>query len=291
MGELVKAEQASMVHHGMSQEQKQLLKDTICRGSNDDEFMLFVQVCNRLRLDPFARQIFAVKRYDPALKKEVMQAQVSVDGLRLAAERTGQYAGQTRPEWCGRDRVWVDVWLEDEPPMAARTGIYRKGFIEPLYAVARYSSYAQKNREGEPNKTWKNMPDVMLSKCSESLALRKAFPAELSGVYTNDEMAHTDIVDAHESLTRHEHSKVRGFIERIYSAQSADELTSLVGELIEEESVIKHNESLRKAWKARRAELSGRLNESPGETVKDGYVGGEGASVASRAGEAIAGDG
>lgn len=171
-------------HPQFTPSQIELIANTIAPDLDENELALFMQVCQRTQLDPFARQIYAIKR------KGRMGIQTSIDGYRLIAQRTGDYAGQEGPFWCGIDGIWHDVWLSRNQPAAAKVGVYRKGFVKPVWGVATLTEY----EAGGP--MWAKMPATMIAKCAESLALRKAFSADLSGIYTDTEMEQADPPEA-----------------------------------------------------------------------------------------------
>jgi len=159
-----------------TQEQTQLISSTIAPGCTADELKLFAYACQRTGLDPFSKQIYAIKRGGK------LTIQAGIDGLRSIAERSNELDGSAT-YWIGdaEGSQWADVWLGSKPPAAAKTIIWRKGCSHSFIGVARYADYAGQG-------LWSKMPSAMLAKCSEALALRKAFPADMSGVYTVDEM-------------------------------------------------------------------------------------------------------
>lgn len=162
----------------MTPSDSSLLRRTITAHLSDDEHALFLAACERSGLDPFARQIYAMRRGN----RLVIEA--TIDGLRISAERTGKYSGQLGPEWCGPDGVWRDIWTDTGIPTAARVGILRSDFRDAVWGKALYTEFVQ-----QESRFWVDMASNQLAKCAEALGFRKAFPQQFSGLYTSEEMA------------------------------------------------------------------------------------------------------
>lgn len=154
----------------------------------------FLHLCQRTGLDPFSRQIYLIGRWNKKAGREVFTPQTGIDGYRVVARRatvqTGGTYGYEDFLWCDSTGRWRDVWLADEPPAAAKVTVIRDG--QRFSAVARFSEYAQTFNDGNLKGLWEKMPSGQIAKCAEALALRKAFPHDLAGIYTAEEMAQAD---------------------------------------------------------------------------------------------------
>jgi len=143
----------------------------------DLEMDVFMAAAHRYGLNPLANQIYAQVRNDRKTGERNMVIATGIDGYRTLADRTGCYAGNDDP-------VFDDP---DGPPKKATVTVYKVvgGVRCPFTATARWEQYV-------PNEAmafmWRKMPHLMLGKVAEALALRKAFPAAISGIYTTEEM-------------------------------------------------------------------------------------------------------
>ena len=155
--------------------EKTVLQATLLDGFNKGDQSQFLVFCERAGLDPFRKQVYAQNRGGK------MTIVTSIDGLRAIAQRSGEYRGQTTPIWMDSKGEWHEVWVHSGMPMACKVGVYRDGFVEPLYAIATM------NEHGGVGPMWKKMPAHMLSIRAESLALRKGFSNELGGLLSDVE--------------------------------------------------------------------------------------------------------
>lgn len=176
-------------------EQIELIKKQIAPNATDNELKLFLYQAQRTGLDPLNRQIYCIHRGGK------MTVQTSIDGFRVIAERSGDYAGQDEPVFT----------VEDGKLICCKVTVYRfRG--EQRYPAAVGVAFLNEYSAGGP--MWSKMPHTMLSKCAEAVALRKAYPQDLSGLYTNDEMnqADTPATDINDVPTEAERKLLRDMV-------------------------------------------------------------------------------
>lgn len=142
----------------------------------------FLHACARTGLDPIAKQIYAMQF------KGKWAVIVGVDGFRVIAQRSKGYQGQVGPQFTADGVTWSDAWLPtlqggkaNDVPMAARVGVWREGFREPLWQVITWAEF------GQTTGNWNKTPAHMLGIRAETHALRRAFPNDLSGLYTAED--------------------------------------------------------------------------------------------------------
>ena len=201
-------------------DQVDLIKRTICKDSTNDELKLFLHVAKKSKLDPFAKQIHAVKRYTK--NGPVMSIQVGIDGYRLIAHRSGLCAGITDATFTYK----VDIHGKASRHIDAASVIVKKivaGMVCEFTATAYWDEYYPGERMGH---MWHQRPKGQLAKCAEALALRKAFPNELSGLYTEEEMAKADM-----EAEREEEMVTRPEVDYKKRGEQVERIKSLMGKL------------------------------------------------------------
>ena len=230
----------------LNSNQLDLVRRTIAKDCNAQEFDMFIEVCRRVGLDPFRKQIYCNIYNKDNPDKRQMVLITGIDGFRAVANRNGNYRPDedeaeivTDPELIdeasnplGIERAVVSVYKQDN-----------KGDWHRIRATARWTEFAPIDEEVEwvdtgevwadsgkpkkerrptgvyrldpknPNSFWRRMPHLMLAKCAEAQALRRGWPEDLAAIYTPEEMHHADIVELSASETLEEASKKQRLIQ------------------------------------------------------------------------------
>lgn len=154
-----------------------------------EDMLFYLNVAKKVGLDPSLRQIYPVYRWDSRQGKDRMIIQTGIDGFRLVAQRSNQYGGQDDAVF-SVEEVYDPITGETQKQLKATVTVYKivGSTRMPVTASVRWNEYAQKGKDGKHIGMWATMPYNQLAKCAEALALRKAFPQDLSGVYISEEM-------------------------------------------------------------------------------------------------------
>jgi len=167
-------------HSSYTEEDIKVIKDIIDpKGKlNDSQIKQFLYVCAEKKLDPRSRQIYALPKENFQTKEVTMSIQTSIDGFRIIAERTGKYAP-------GKPTHFL---TNDKGALVGATVYVKKFTADGTWHEVAATAFLNEYMPAKPSPVWKSMPSVMIEKCAEARALRRAFPEAFSGLYSDDEM-------------------------------------------------------------------------------------------------------
>jgi phage recombination protein Bet len=172
---------------------RETLRQTVAAGATNEELELFCQVCKSSGLNPFKKEVWFIKSksYTKRNGDRVdgkVQIQTGINGFYEIANRNPQYDGLENEEGPLRE-IEIEKGKTVKAPEYVIARVYRKDRTRPQVAKAYWDEYAGELINSYGNvQTWGKKPILMLTKCADALALRKAFPQELSGLYAVEEM-------------------------------------------------------------------------------------------------------
>lgn len=157
------------------------LKQTVAVGATDAEFAMFTSYCQSTGLNPFKKEVWFIKtkgytRRDGVTVEGKVQIMTGINGFLAIANKHPAFDG-----------LECETLVEGSKIIGARARVHRKDRKYPSVAVALMSEYYKPNPSGKGG-VWEQMPSIMIQKCAKALALREAFPQELNGLYTQEEM-------------------------------------------------------------------------------------------------------
>jgi len=193
MSEIITTENNAIQQYHLGKEEIATLISSgiIPNNTPEGNIKMFARYCSETNLSPFKRQVHLVKRYSKDGDKYTIQT--GIDGYRAIANRTGVYAGNDDYRFDEGLSQYECMQSNRKHPQIAIATVYKLvgGVRVPFTASAEWSAYCPPEKQMF---MWTKMPFLMLGKCAEAIALRKAFPEEISGIYTDEEMQQADVV-------------------------------------------------------------------------------------------------
>jgi phage recombination protein Bet len=172
------------------QEQQTAIRRTVAKDCNDAEFVMFLELAARYKLDPFARQIWAAKMGG---QNDDLAILVGRDGLLSIAERYDEFVAMESDVVVEGDKLTVDPetttyvheWGEQHLTgtiIGAWAQVWRSDREKPIRFYARWDEYAKPN-----SRFWQRFKSAMILKCAQSMALKQAF--SITGLLVEEEVA------------------------------------------------------------------------------------------------------
>lgn len=159
------------------------IRKTVAQNATDAEFAMFVEFCKGTGLNPFKKEVWFIKtqgytnKYGKWVEGKV-QMMTGINGFYAIANSHQQYDGMEETQIEKDDKGNI---------LRAIAKVWRKDRRFPSVGVAEWKEYFP-GKTDKGNSIWETKPSVMIAKVAESIALRKAFPNELNGLYTAEEM-------------------------------------------------------------------------------------------------------
>lgn len=169
------------------------LRNSVFPGASDESIYMAAQYCAARKLDIFKKPIHIVPlSVRDSITGKYETRDVIMPGiyeLRTTAFRTGEMAGIDEPVF-GEEKKIHGI----NAPEWCKITVYRiiAGQRYAFTHVEYFEEAAATKNNGELNSMWTKRPRGQLAKCAEAGALRKAFPDEMGGIMTSDEVSEMD---------------------------------------------------------------------------------------------------
>ena len=179
-----KEDEKQVIVKSVWDENMKAIQESFGKDLTQTEFTMFVEMGKSLNLNPFVREIWAVKYGNQA-----PSIFIGRDGYRKNAQAQPDYNGHYKEAIYENDvfeiengRVKHKINFKNRGQLiGAYCEVYRKNIEQPFRESVKFSEY----NTGFSN--WKKMPETMIKKVAEAQALRMAYQSVFAGTYDESE--------------------------------------------------------------------------------------------------------